>query len=242
MNLVTLTGLRGGVGTSTMAGALGDALHSLEQRVLLVDLNASDLLRLHFDVPYVDERGWVASLYPGDWRRQALEVAAGFLLVPFGRKAIEDSRVSHLLRGDDFWLQVLPGLDADFDWVIFDCPPYPHRLAPALRFRSTLDIVVARPDMAAHVLLVQHGLGDSSRLLINGYDSSEPLERDIVQSWRARYGARVLSLVPQDTRLHEALAFKTTVIRHAPDTVVSRTVLALAAWCLTGGHVDLEMS
>ncbi|MBN9403141.1 MAG: hypothetical protein J0I30_10075, partial [Burkholderiales bacterium] len=125
MNILTLSGVRGGGGTTTVAGMLGDALHTLGQRVLLVDLNASDLLRLHFDVAHGDDHGWVAAGLPSEWRRQAFELAPGLMLVPFGRAAIEDSGVSPLLHGDDFWVRALPGLAGDFDWVLFDCPPYP---------------------------------------------------------------------------------------------------------------------
>lgn len=234
MNLVTLTGVRGGGGTTTVTGMLGDALHALDQRVLLVDLNASDLLRLHFNVPHEDGHGWVASPFPSDWRQQAFQIDERLVLVPFGRKAVEESGVSHLLRGDDFWLQVLPDLDGDFDWILFDCPPYPNRLAPALRFRSTLDVLVARPDIAACVLLAQIGLETTSHLLINEFEPSRQLQCDIVLEWRCRYGARVLPQpIYRDENLHESLAYKEPVTHYAPDTAASQAARSLAQWFLS---------
>lgn len=235
MNLVTLTGLRGGGGTTTVVGMLGDALQEMEQRVLLVDLNASDLLRMHFDIPRADGRGWVSSLFPDEWRQQAFELESGLVLVPFGRKAIEDSGVSHLLRGDDFWLQVLPSLERNFDWVLFDCPPCPHRLAPALRFRCDLDLIVAHPDPAAQELLSQTDFESSSYLLINDFDPSRRLECDVLQDWQHHYGARVLSqTIFCDESLPEALVRKKPVTRYMPDAVTSRTARSLARWCLSG--------
>jgi cellulose synthase operon protein YhjQ len=233
MNLMTLAGVRGGGGTTTMTVMLGDALAALGQRVLLVDLNASDLLRLHFGVPYDDGRGWAASLFPDDWREQACQVGEHLLLVPFGRKSVEASGVSHLLRGDDFWLQALPGMGRMFDWALFDCPPYPNRLAPVLRFRSTLDVLVANPDVAAHVLLAQIGLESTSYLLINDFEPSRQLERDVVLDWRCRYGPRVLpQAVYRDESLHEALACKKPVTRYLPHATASRAARALASWLL----------
>ncbi|CAM5210513.1 Cellulose synthase operon protein YhjQ OS=Castellaniella defragrans OX=75697 GN=HNR28_002554 PE=4 SV=1 [Castellaniella defragrans] len=232
MNLVTLVGLRGGAGTSTVVGMLGDALHAQGARVLMVDLNASDILRLHFNVPYSDGHGWVASLFPKAWRDEAYQVEDGLCLAPFGRKAIEESGLSHLLKGEDFWLQALPGLEEDFDWVLFDCPPLPHRMAAPLRFRSTLDVLVARPDVASHVLLAQVGLGVSSHLLINGFDPKLPLACDIVLDWRHRYGDRVLpDAVLLDESVNEALAFKTPVTRYMPDAASSQAARSLAQWC-----------
>jgi cellulose synthase operon protein YhjQ len=237
MRLVTLTGIRGGGGTTTIVGMLGDALHALGQRVLLVDLNASDLLRMHFDIPHEDGRGWVASLFPEEWRQQAFQLDSGLTLVPFGRKAIEESGVSHLLQGDDFWLQALPGLDRDFDWVLFDCPPCPHRLAPALRFRSTLDLMVVHPDIAARELLTQIDLESSSYLLINAFDPNRRLECDVLLGWRHHYGTRLLpQTIYCDESLPEALASKKPVTRYMPDAVTSQAARSLAQWCLSLAH------
>lgn len=234
MNLVTLAGIRGGSGTTTIVGMLGDALHALDQRVLLVDLNTSDLLRMHFDVPRADGHGWVASLFADEWRQQAYQLDSGLMLVPFGRMAIEDSSVSHLLRGDDFWLQVLPSVDRDFDWVLFDCPPSPHRLAAALRFRSTLDLVVVHPDIAAQELLSQIDFESSSYLLINDFDPTWRLECDILQGWQHHYGAQVLpQIIYCDENLPEALASKKPVTRYMPDAITSQAARSLAQWCLS---------
>lgn len=233
MNLVTLTGVRGGGGTTTVAGMLGDALHAQGQRVLLVDLNAADLLRLHFDIPHLDGRGWVSSAFAAEWRQQAFEIRPGLTLAPFGRKAIENSGVSHLLRGDDFWLQVAPDLGADYDWVLFDCPPYPNRLAPALRFRSTLDVLVVHPDIAAHVLLAQIGLEQTTHVLVNGLDTARQLACDVVLDWRFRYGAQVVpQAVALDESVHEALAHKMPVTQYRPGAVASQAAAAIAQWCL----------
>lgn len=232
MKLVTLVGLRGGAGTSTLVGLLGDALHRQGQRVLMVDLNSSDVLRLHFNVPYGDNHGWVAALFPKGWRQQAYQIEEGLCLAPFGRQAIESSGISHLLRGEDFWLQALPDLDDDFDWVLFDCPSLPYRLAPALRFRSTLDILVARPDAASHVLLSQQRLEPYSYLLINGFDPAKRLQRDVVLDWRYRYRDRVLPMpMLLDESLNEALASKMLATAYMPDAASGRAAQALAAWC-----------
>ncbi|MDN5843884.1 MAG: cellulose synthase operon protein YhjQ [Alcaligenaceae bacterium] len=237
MNVVTLTGLRGGAGTTTVVGMLGDALHALDQRVLLVDLNASDLLRMHFNIPRSDSRGWVTTLFPAEWRQQACQLDSGLMLVPFGRKAIEDSGISHLLQGDDFWLQVLPDLHRDFDWILFDCPPYPHRLARALRFRSTMELVVVRPDVAAQELLTQIDFEASSYLLINDFDPTRRLEHDILLDWQHHYGTRVLpQTIYSDESLPEALAGKMPVTRHMPDAITSQAARALAQWCLSTHH------
>ncbi|QEY57671.1 AAA family ATPase [Pseudomonas sp. C27(2019)] len=48
---VTVVGLRGGVGATSIAAMLADALSLMGESVLLIDLNPSDLLRLYFNIP-----------------------------------------------------------------------------------------------------------------------------------------------------------------------------------------------
>src|SRR5690625_4158462 len=53
---IALSGLRGGVGTTSMVALLEDALWAHGEAVLVVDLNPADVLRLHFNIPYEEKR------------------------------------------------------------------------------------------------------------------------------------------------------------------------------------------
>ena len=53
---LSLQGVRGGCGVTTVVAALGHALHAQGERVLLVDASPDNLLGLHLGLP-VDERG-----------------------------------------------------------------------------------------------------------------------------------------------------------------------------------------
>ena len=52
---LSLQGVRGGCGVTTVVAALGHALHAQGERVLLVDASPDNLLGLHLGLP-VDER------------------------------------------------------------------------------------------------------------------------------------------------------------------------------------------
>ncbi len=233
MRVAVLAGIRGGAGTTSVVAMLGEALHALGQRVLMADLGPSDLLRLHFNVPYADRHGWTAAGAPRDWRRQTFEAAPGLCLTPFGPGAGDVWGVDHGARAEAFWLDVLADSSLDADWVIFDCAPEAWMPVPALRARSSLDVLVAPPDAAAHVLLARHGLAGGRWLLVNGLDPSGTLAGDIVVDWRRRHGERVVPVViPRDESVHEALALKTTVARRMPDAAASDAARSLALWCL----------
>ncbi|MGH8467320.1 MAG: cellulose synthase operon protein YhjQ/BcsQ, partial [Pseudomonas sp.] len=61
MTVVALSGIRGGTGTTSVVAALGFALHALGQRVLMVDLNPRNLLRLHFNLALASADGWAVA-------------------------------------------------------------------------------------------------------------------------------------------------------------------------------------
>jgi len=68
-------GIRGGVGNTSVVAMLGDALHQQGESVLMVDLNSTDMLRLHFNVPYSDPHGWAAARLKGTpWQEQAFSL------------------------------------------------------------------------------------------------------------------------------------------------------------------------
>ena len=73
---LSLRGLRGGVGTSSVLAAVGYALHRLGERVLMIDMCPENLLRLHFNLATAEKRGWARGMLDGeDWYDQAWSLA-----------------------------------------------------------------------------------------------------------------------------------------------------------------------
>lgn len=61
--ILGVSGLRGGVGTTSITALLVDALSHMDSTVLVVVLNDLDLLRLHFNGAYTARQGW-GRLFP----------------------------------------------------------------------------------------------------------------------------------------------------------------------------------
>ena len=121
---LSLQGVRGGVGVTTMIAALGHALHAQGERVLLVECTPDHLLGLHLGLPAAEARGWArAWLDDGDWREAAFEALPGLALLPYG--CASDAEVAtieeRLRRTPRFWAERLPLLAAQFDWILFGC-------------------------------------------------------------------------------------------------------------------------
>ena len=75
--LLSLQGVHGGTGVTTVLAALGQALHVQGLRVLLVECSPDQMLGLHLGLPAKEAGGWArAQLDGGDWRASAFACAS----------------------------------------------------------------------------------------------------------------------------------------------------------------------
>ena len=230
MKVISAWGLRGGVGNTSVLAMLGDALHAMGERVLLVDLNRSDMLRLHFNIPSSDRHGWAAArLAQRPWNEQAYFLEEGLWVLPHGGDARHGGPPPD---ADAFWCSAVDRLAARFSWVLLDLPAGGGEF-PRLRARSDLDLLVSTADAGCHVLLAQAGLAPATRMFVSAFDPSRQLCRDLLLDWRHRYGPRLLPvLMHKDEAVHEALAQKTNAHARFPDSAAAGDARALATWCL----------
>lgn len=232
MTAICFRGIRGGVGVTSVAAMLGEALRGLGESVLLIDLNYSDMLRLHFNVPYTDSYGWAAARSAGrPWQDQAYLLEENLWLMPYGVQGLtpEADKRALMDESDDFWCDVLPALQQAFSWVLFDLPAG-GAMHSGLREQVEHDILVAALDAGCHVHLTRAQVIHSTRILANFHDATQQLSNDLLLDWRRRYGRLMLPvLLHRDQAVNAALAGKTTVLRQFPDSTAAHDARALAA-------------
>lgn len=232
MTTLSLRGIRGGVGTSSLLAAVGFALESLGERVLMIDMCPENMLRLHFNLPVAESGGWARSMLDGeDWYGQAWSLSPTLQLLPYGQLTLEESMLIERQLGDDpfIWSRRQANLAAHYDWILFDVPQ-------RLKGHATIGpchfpIQIVQADAACHVLLLQPS---TYPLLVNRFDPGSQLQRDLLLIWRKNHASRLLPLtVHADEALSESLAFKQPVGQYAPDSLAAQDALSLATWCLT---------
>ncbi|MBV6272547.1 cellulose synthase operon protein YhjQ/BcsQ [Alcaligenaceae bacterium CGII-47] len=232
---VAMWGLKGGVGTTSLVAMLGDALSQLGESVLLIDLNPSDVLRLHFGIPYSDACGWALThATEGDaWSGQAYHIKDELFVLPYGRHGnVPTTMRRSSLEGEAFWARAVERLGNEYSWVIFDLPSGGEDYL-ALRQPGALDVMVARPDIVSDVLLVQCPLMPGTRLLVNQHEPMYRLESDVLLSWQHHYGSRILPVrIGQDESIHEALGHKMPATSYLPASAGAHDMLSLATWCI----------
>jgi len=234
MKIVGFQGIRGGTGTTSMVSMVADALYTNGQSVLMIDLSPSDMLKLHFNVPYLDQAGWAyASALVEPWHAHAYEIAQGLTLIPYGRKGVED-HYRELARSHDpvslSWLSQLRQVTPAPDWVLLDLP---HTLPVSDDWYPVLDLhlLVTSVDVACHTLLTQYLFQNKTRILANMQDPSRLLSNDLIVEWEMRFQDLLTPMMIQrDESVHEALALKTPVTKAFPGSKASLDAHSLASW------------
>lgn len=80
MPLICVCSPKGGVGKTTLAANLAYSLARAGSKVLAIDFDVQNALRLHFGVPLSDERGYVAkALELHDWSQCVLSAGSNIL-------------------------------------------------------------------------------------------------------------------------------------------------------------------
>lgn len=234
---ISCSGLRGGVGTTSVTAMLADSLRRLGESVLVVDLNSSDLLRLHFNIPYAADNGWAVGVLNGSgWTQQTYKIDELLWVLPYGRHGVlsQSSSVPTLELG---WLedlkQTLSHNSSAFSWVLFDVPDQTPDNA-ALIEKSDLHFLIAIPDAAAHILLGQYLLAENTKVLVNGVNATQALSQAVLLDWDRRYTSCLAPVrVPLDTHVHEALAHKMPATTYFPESAAAQAMHSLALWCVT---------
>ncbi|MNZ38181.1 Septum site-determining protein MinD [compost metagenome] len=236
MTVVALSGIRGGVGTTSVVAGLGFALHLLQQRVLMIDLHPRNLLRLHCNLALDAEQGWasVDQDAEGRWNEALLQVVEGLYLLPFGQLSAAElgALAQRQQTQPQEWPQRLQTLQAHFDWILLDLPatlPAGQAALPLLP-EATLRVRVVETDAACHALLSTEGAGDDL-LLVNRFDPISQLQRDLLL-WGERHAQLIPQVIHRDEAMADALAWKSPVGHYAPDSLASHDVRSLATWLL----------
>lgn len=227
--VVSFQGARGGVGTTSIVAMLGDVLSQQEQSVLMVDLAANNMLRLMFNVPYADPRGWAHSIqHEHDWRDSAFEARPNLLLLPHGRA---NGNVPSL---EAFGAELLNEFSQVFDWILLDLPPQPElSRSPELMQRVQLAVRVLNADVGCHVRWIEAESREPSHhcYLVNRFDPSRELAAELVNEWKLHSPQKLVPiLIGADESVEEAIARKSTATHKYPGSWAAANIRSLALW------------
>ncbi|TKI07813.1 cellulose biosynthesis protein BcsQ [Martelella alba] len=236
MPIVALSGLHGGTGATTVTAGLAWALHQAGESVLAIDLSVDNLLRLHFNMPWEQARGWARAELDGEvWVQGAMAYDDRLAFLPFGRTTAGERRQLRArdLLGAGHWRRQAERLAAGgrYRWILLDAP-WENSDGGGLAAAGDYRLVVVRPDANCHVRLHQQPLPAGCQILINDYSPLSRLQQDIHQLWSLTLTGLAPVVIHRDEAVAEALAAKQPLGAYRPESAAAAEFATLAGWCL----------
>ncbi|WP_075182482.1 cellulose biosynthesis protein BcsQ [Pantoea sp. 1.19] len=233
MPIIALQGLRGGSGATSLTAALAWALSSLNASVLAIDFCPINQLRLHFNTPREETRGWAQAIHQGgDWQGSALRYMPGLDFLPFGE--LSDDAVSAFEAQSDTalgpWPDRLRQLSSDYRWILLDVPAENSRWSRQASGLADLVLRVIVPDANTHLRLHQRPFSGNTRFVINQYNTHSRTHQDLQQLWLSIVSPLLPVMVHRDEALAEALLIKQPIGEYRPHSLAAEEVNTLANW------------
>jgi cellulose synthase operon protein YhjQ len=230
MPLVCICSPKGGVGKTTVTANLAYALARSGSRVVVVDFDMQNALRLHFGVPISDNRGFCAqSDTLSDWSQFLLKAGPNLFVLPYGEVTNEEQgRFDDNLLTDPQFIQ--RGLSAVLKTpnmiVIADMPPGRNAALQAMQTAADMRIVVLLADTASLSLLPnieQHKFMNAPAnaaageyYIVNQSDMRRALSRDVTNFFEQRLQSKLLGTIHRDECVPEANASQRAIMDISP--------------------------
>ncbi|WP_149537186.1 cellulose biosynthesis protein BcsQ [Siccirubricoccus phaeus] len=233
MALICVCSPKGGVGKTMLAANIAHGLHRAGRRVLAVDLDPQNALRLHFGLSLAEESGFATGMErPSDWRAALRRTASGVSLLPYGSlDAAARLALTRAIEADPERL-VAPLREASADpglTIVADTAPGVSRTLFATLPLADIILVPLLADGGSVATLpeIDSGrffgrgtmgaiLAAKLRFVLNQVDQGERLSASVTASLMRHLGARLLGLVARDEAVAEALACEALLADHAP--------------------------
>lgn len=240
-HVLAVVSSKGGVGKSTLSAALSAHLKLDGGKTIAIDLDPQNALQYHLGVTCGVNGVSSATLTDVGFDSLLLSGQGGTSFLPYG--AISESgrnRVERTIESNHYWLAShLARMDlTDRDVVVLDTPPgRTLYMEQALQVADEI-LVVTTADTASFMALEQMSLLLADRVgglnqprasyVINLFDASRPLNRDVCELLKRRYGTDLLGVVSLDHSISEDLAYGVNPLLSYLDSAVRQQVSALA--------------
>jgi cellulose synthase operon protein YhjQ len=243
MALICFASPKGGVGKTTLAANIANQLALTGSRVVALDIDPQNTLRLHFGIPLHDAAGFTHLLTAQpDWRTCVREVPSGILLLPYGSGGTVDAINLALAVANTPALLQRPVDDilaSEDVCLVVDTPPGPSPLLAALLPRTDLLINVFLVDATSVSLIpaVERGFGHLSEepqlsgpatgFVLNQFDPRTRLGAVIADAATQHLRDRLLGMVYRDENVAEAVAAQKLLADYAPASKASHDIAAI---------------
>jgi cellulose synthase operon protein YhjQ len=244
MPVICFASPKGGVGKTTVAANVAGELARTGMRIVALDLDPQNALRLHFGITLQDSAGFTHRLAAKpDWRRCVRETPADVSVLPYGRSRMDEGLTLSFAVAENPGLirNQIDDILADADTcLVVDTPPGPSVLLAAILPRTDLLITVLLVDTTSISLIPTieqsniYGTDEPGQprpdmgFILNQFDPRTRLGGVIADAATRHLGDRLIGMVYRDEHVAEAVAAQRLLTDYAPASKAGQDVVAIS--------------
>jgi cellulose synthase operon protein YhjQ len=242
MPLICFASPKGGVGKTTLAANVAGFIARSGARVIALDLDPQNALRLHFGVPLNEQGGLTAHLaQQPNWQSAVRPTGSGVHLLAYGatdmpramQLSVQVAQTPTLLSGPVSEMLSDPSV-----WLVADTAPGPSPMLAALLPLTDLLVSVLLVDATSVSLIptlesgsaygsTGGGQQTNQGVVLNQLDTRTRLGRPIAEAAIQHLGKRLLGIVYRDEHVAEAVAAQKLVTDYAPAAKAAQDIAAV---------------
>jgi cellulose synthase operon protein YhjQ len=244
MPMLCVASPKGGVGKTTLAANLACEFARTGSRVVALDVDPQNALRLHFGLSLHDRAGLMPKLAQhGNWRSALRQTQHGVFVLPYGDVDLEAALGLSVMVGRDATMvtEIVREILSDASTtLVVDTPPGPSTALASILPLTDFLVTVLLADAASVALIpaVEQGRvygqtnRDSSRgyhgYVINQLNPMSRLSRATGESARQHLQERLLGTISRDEIVAEAVACQQPVGTFSPASRAARDIALVA--------------
>ena len=246
---IIITGLRGGVGATTVATNLMKSISLTGEQAHVIDARAENLMRLHFALDLSNEDGWTKRFINNEsWKMAAYSSDDELSFIPYGKLSINEvsifqSKLKGLTSGllDVFTTKFKSTSTSTMQWQLILLPNISalDETYRALLESADLIICVVKADIQNYIYFQQDPFFTYFKqtyqpyFLINAYQPLSKNSVDLALVFKEELKKYFLPvLLQQDTAIPDACSQLSNVIKYAPHSQIAEDFTKLSFWLI----------
>lgn len=235
MPLIVLKGIRGGVGTTSIAVALARQFHQHKYNVIVIDNCVDNILHFYFPEKPQGATLGQALLTHTPIKQAICDYQNGYQTLPFGFVKPEDelhlqtasSATQHLQHFLSTFIQQHP------DTIVFlDLQAGQDTLFSSWIAKANIVLTLAIPESNCHIRLNQHTFAANEYILVNQFCATSKIHQDFYQFWQASQFPFCPVILHRDEALLEACASRLPLYDYRANCMLVEEINQLQQWCL----------